>query len=164
MMRNRKPNRLKYHNYSENGVYFITICAKNKRKVFGEVVGGGALDAPFVKLSSVGEIAERHIRSTEKIHGVVLKNFVIMPNHIHLLVSVECADCRVGTSRAPSPTNDVIPRLVAVLKRLVNIDAGMNVFQRSYHDHIVRNEKDYLRIWEYIDNNPTKWNLDCFYM
>ena len=164
MMYHRKPNRLKYYNYSENGVYFITICAKDKKKVFGEVVGGGALDTPFVKLSPIGKIAEKYIRSTEKMKGVVLKNFVIMPNHIHLLVSVECADCRGGTSRAPSPTNDVIPRLVAVLKRLVNIDAGMNVFQRSYHDHIVRNEKDYLRIWEYIDNNPTKWNLDCFYM
>jgi len=40
---------------------------------------------------------------------------------------------------------------------------GKQIFQRSYHDHIIRNEQDYLKIWEYIDNNPTKWKEDCFY-
>ena len=48
-------------------------------------------------------------------------------------------------------------------KRVINKKVGKNIFQRSYHDHIIRNDKDYKNIWEYIDRNPVKWNEDCFY-
>lgn len=68
-----------------------------------------------------------------------------------------------GTSKVPSPTNDTIPHMVSTLKGFVNREVGENIFQRSYHDHIVRGEKDYQQIWEYIDNNPVRWKEDCFY-
>ena len=86
---------------------------------------------------------------------------MIMPNHIHVLLTVNMEN---GTPRAASPTKAIIPRFVAALKRLVNKEVGSNLFQRSYHDHIIRGEKDYLKIWEYIDNNPKQWELDCFYV
>ena len=76
-------------------------------------------------------------------------------------IEVEFSD---GMSRATSPTKAVVPRFVAALKRFSNKEIGENIFQRSYHDHIIRNEKDYLRIWEYIENNPKQWELDCFYV
>lgn len=83
-----------------------------------------------------------------------------MPNHIHLLVSV----CDTGgTSRAPSPTTSVIPHFVSTLKRFVNREIGKNIFQRSYYDHIIRGERDYQKIWLYMENNPAKWKEDCFY-
>ena len=66
-----------------------------------------------------------------------------MPNHIHLLIRIEN-----GTSRAPSPTNALLPLAVSVLKRKVNREVGENIFQRSFYDHIVRNEQDYKEIWE----------------
>ena len=68
-----------------------------------------------------------------------------------------------GPSKAPAPTNAVIPHLVSTLKRFCHKDIGNQIFQRSYHDHIIRNEQDYLKIWEYIGNNPAKWEEDCFY-
>ncbi|MBQ8057085.1 MAG: hypothetical protein IJ275_01980 [Ruminococcus sp.] len=49
------------------------------------------------------------------------------------------------------------------LKRFVNKEAGENIFQRSYNDHIIRDERDYLARWKYIDNNPIKWELDDLY-
>ena len=68
-----------------------------------------------------------------------------------------------GPLRASAPTNAVIPHFVSTFKRFCRKDIGKQIFQRSYHDHIIRNEQDYLKIWEYIDNNPTKWKEDCFY-
>jgi REP element-mobilizing transposase RayT len=164
----RKQNRLQTIDYSENGAYFITICAKNKQKLFGEIVGGGALDAPIIRLSDVGKVVEKYIRSTNNIPEITVDKYVIMPNHIHLLLSVAVEN---GTSRAPSPTqsqqtsrtNQLLPHAISTLKRFVNRDVGYNVFQRSFYDHVVRGEQDYREIWQYIDTNPYKWQEDCFF-
>ena len=83
-----------------------------------------------------------------------------MPNHIHLILIVENVN---GTSRVPSPTNNTISHTISTFKRFVNKEVGHNVFQRSFHDHIIRGEQDYLKIWNYIDTNPQKWQDDCFY-
>lgn len=66
-----------------------------------------------------------------------------MPNHIHMIIVVN----NNGTPRVSSPTNAVIPQIVSALKRLSNREIGHNIFQRSYHDHIIRNEKDYTEIY-----------------
>ena len=68
----------------------------------------------------------------------------------------------VGTSRTPSPTNAVIPSLISVFKRFVNKKTGCNIWQRSYHDHIIRNEREFLEICNYIDNNPINWVNDIY--
>ena len=93
---------------------------------------------------------------------VTVEKYVIMPNHIHILLAVDMEEN--GTPRASSPTTAVVPRFVAALKRFSNQEAGNNIFQRSYHDHIIRGQQDYLKIWEYMENNPKKWELDCFYV
>ena len=157
----RKPNRLHGYNYSSNGYYFITICTKERQCILSNIVGGGAFDAPQSQLTDVGLIVKRYILSSNNIENIVEENYVIMPNHIHLLVCVEGAD---GTSRAPSPTNHTIPHMVSTLKRLVNQTVGRDVFQRSYHDHIIRDQDDYNAISDYITHNTQKWNEDCFYM
>ena len=58
----------------------------------------------------------------------------------------------------------VIPHFISTLKRFCHRDIGSHIFQRSYHDHVIRNEDDYLKIWQYIDNNPARWQEDCFYI
>ncbi|MGN1468315.1 MAG: transposase [Ruminococcus sp.] len=63
----------------------------------------------------------------------------------------------------PSPTNSTIPMLISTYKRLVNKDIGFNIWQRSYFDHIIRNENEYLEKWQYIENNPYKWEEDDYY-
>ena len=155
----RKPNRLPNFDYSTPGAYFITICVEGKRCILADIVGGGALDAPQIQLTPLGKISEKNILSGNRIPNVRIDNYVIMPNHIHLLISVNYD----GTSKAPSPTNAVIPHFVSTFKRFCHRDAGIRLFQRSYHDHVIRGEADYFKIWEYIENNPAKWEEDCFY-
>ena len=154
----RKPTRLPNFDYSTPGAYFITICTKDRKCILGNIVGGGALDAPQMQTNHIGKMVEKYILSGNKTPYVHVDKYVIMPNHIHMILLINN-----GASRASSPTNAVIPRFVSALKRFCNQDTGFTIFQRSYHDHIIRNEQDYLRIWEYIDNNPVRWKEDCFY-
>jgi len=167
-METRKKNRLKYWDYGRNGAYFITICTEEKRKILSNItctqnsVGDGILDVPKNELSKYGKIVESAIEFLNKNNEYIkVDKYVIMPNHIHLIIFVNN-----GTSRMPSPTskeNQIIPKFVSSLKRYVNKQIGHSIFQRSFHDHIIRNEADYQNIWTYIDNNPLKWELDCFY-
>ena len=159
---NRKSNRLPNYDYNTPGAYFITICTENRKPILSEIVGGGALDAPHAQLTKLGQVVQKYILSGNRISGVTVDKFVIMPNHIHLILLVDdtAAD---GTSKATSPTNAVIPHFVSTLKRFCHRDIGKEIFQRSYHDHVIRDENDYLKIWQYIDNNPARWQEDCFY-
>ncbi len=128
--------------------------------MFSTVVGDGVLDVPCVTLSEYGAIIDKHLnRIGNYYEHLTIDNYVVMPNHIHILISVY----KCGTSRTPSPTNDIIPSFVSTLKRFVNREIGQNVFQRSYNDHIIRNERDYLEHYTYIENNPLKWELDELY-
>ena len=156
----RKRTRLNGYDYSNAGSYFITICSKDKKPIFSRIVGVGDLDDPRVFLYRYGEIIKNNIEYMNNVYDYIeIDNYVIMPNHIHILISVY-AD---GMSRSPSPTNEVIPTFVRTLKRFVNKEAGENIFQRSYNDHIIRDERDYLARWKYIENNPIKWELDELY-
>lgn len=86
-----------------------------------------------------------------------------MPNHVHLIVVIS-EDALHGSSRTPTPTNMMIPGYISTLKRMCNKDLGKNIWQRSFHDHIIRDEYDYRKIWEYVDSNAQKWNEDCFFV
>ena len=159
----RKPTRLPNFNYSTPGAYFITICTENRKPILSEIVGGGALDAPHTQLTKLGQIVQRYILSGNRIPGIAVDKFVIMPNHIHMILLVDdTVSDRMST--ASSPTNAVIPHFVSTLKRFCHKDAGRGLFQRSYHDHVIRDETDYLEIWQYIDNNPARWQADCFFI
>ena len=156
---NRKNQRLQNYNYNQSGCYFLTICSKEKQKIFGEIVGGGAFDAPKTNLSKAGKTAEKYILSSNNIPEIEIKKYVIMPNHIHMLISLKNS----GASKAPLPTNNKISLCVSTLKRFINKEIGENIFQRSFYDHVIRNEEEYKEIWKYIDENPQKWSLDEFY-
>ena len=158
----RKGNRLPNYSYSTPGIYFITICTEDRKPILSEIVGGGAFDAPHTRLTKLGQAVERNILSGNRISGITVEKYVIMPNHIHMLLRLDGALCG-GTSRAPSPTNAQIPHFVSTFKRFCHRDIGKPIFQRSYHDHVIRGERDYLKIWEYMETNPAKWQEDCFY-
>ena len=157
----RKPNRLSSYDYDREGAYFITICTQDRKCLLSKIVGDDALGVPENRLTDMGKIVEKYIQSGNRMDRVTVQKYVIMPNHMHMLLTVGMDS---GTPRASSPTNAVIPRFVASLKRFSNMEIGSNIFQRSYHDHVIRNQQDYLKIWEYMDNNPKKWELDCFYV
>ena len=63
-----------------------------------------------------------------------------------------------GPPGASAPTMAIVPDAISALKRLVNRELGENIWQRSYHDHVIRNDSDYREIWNYIDTNPAKWH------
>ena len=169
----RKPNRLKNFDYSHDGAYFVTICVKDRHDILGEiVVGDGVLDVPCCMLSEIGKTVEKQIQIMSSLYADIhVDKFVIMPNHIHLIISIENVAVlsktpgprtpENGSSRTPTPTA-AVPRFVSTLKRYTNKNAGYSIWQRSYHDHIIRNEKEYQKIWEYIDTNPLNWEADMY--
>ena len=152
----RKPTRLKDFDYSSQGAYFVTICTKDRKNILSNIVGEGF---PLPQLTQQGKIVEKYILSVNKKYPCVAVNkFVIMPNHIHIIFCVE-NDGRGN----PSPT---ISNVVGWLKynatkqiNLIDGNTGNRIFQRSYYDHVIRNQEDYNEIWEYIENNPQKWIL-----
>ena len=149
---NRKPNRLKNYDYSSQGAYFITICTLDRKCILSHIVGGDALIAPQTNLTHCGEIARKYIESMPGID-----KYVIMPNHIHLLIAID------GPMKASAPTISV-PNLIRSFKVLVSKEIGQSIWQRSYHDHIIRDEEDYLNHLRYIENNPIKWSEDNYYI
>ena len=155
----RKQNRLQNYDYSSSGAYFITICTQNREQILCDFVGDGALDVPKTVLTDIGRIVDKHILSTNNIPSVTVDKYVIMPNHIHVILIVD----NNGTSKAPSPTNNIISHSVSTLKRFINKEIGYNIFQRSFHDHVIRDQNDYLKIRNYIDTNPAKWQEDQYY-
>ena len=151
----RKPNRLPDFDYSTPGAYFITICTKDRRNLFWVDVGA-SIARP--QLTTWGNITANSICDIPKHYPAIsVDHYVIMPNHIHLLLQIN-----TDTNGRPmvAPT---ISTVIQQFKGIVTKRIGQSIWQKLYHDHAVRGEADYLKIWEYIDNNPVKWEEDCFY-
>ena len=163
---NRKPTRLKKYDYSSSGSYFVTICTKDRKELLSQIiVGDGVLDVPKNILTHFGEIADMHLSSMSGFYtNIKIDKYVIMPNHIHLLIQIFETEPVIGLLGTPTPTNSLISQFISTFKRFCNKEYGENIWQRSYHDHIVRGEADYKKIWEYIDTNILRWKDDCFYI
>ena len=157
----RKEIRMKNFDYSRNGLYFITICTKDRIPYLSEIagVGDGVLDVPIQKLKTYGKFVNEQINEINDIYETIkIIKYAIMPDHIHMIIYIFDEDKIFGgTSRTPSPTNQAISSLISTLKRFVNKKICFNIWQRSYYDHIIRNEKEFLEICDYIDNNPLNW-------
>ena len=88
--------------------------------------------------------------------GVYVDNFIIMPNHIHAIIVL---------SNQSKSLNEIVGNYKAGVSRKIRVqNPNMVVWQRSFHDHIIRNEKSYAKIWEYVEHNDQKWTEDCFFV
>ena len=156
----RKSNRLKDYDYSQNGYYFITICVKDKHELLGQIDVGANCVRPC--LSGQGHIVEKEIHVlSETYDAVEVNKYVVMPNHLHMIIVINDSGRIDDSGRTQfAPT---ISRIVKQFKGSITKQIGFSIWQRSFHDHIIRNEKEYLKIWQYIDENPMKWQEDCFY-
>ena len=161
----RKNLRLQNYNYASNGAYFITICSYQRGHLFGNIpidpVGQGLCSC---HLSDTGKMIEYEILQMPfRYPSIRIDKYIIMPNHIHLIVNIE----RERQEQSPCPTiGDVICTLKSITTKKVNQKdkiLGRKIWQFRYHDHIFRNEQEYQIIWEYIENNPLKWELDKYY-
>lgn len=157
-MNRRRPNRLRAYDYSQPGAYFVTVCAKDKAPILGRVTVGPTIGRPpEVVLTPCGDAVERAIRGIGEHYPMVqVDAYVIMPNHVHLLLRIE-----PGEGRAMhGPTVAVV---IQQMKGYATKLAGRPLWQYRYHDHVVRGQGDYDRVWEYIHTNPDKWAEDCYY-
>jgi putative transposase len=165
----RRSLRLKGYDYRQAGAYFVTICTQGRECLFGEVVDGQ------MQLNTLGEIVHRTWNDLPNhVAGMGLDEFVVMPNHVHGIIvmadeSVVGAGS-VGAGSEPAPTTTKrhgLPEIIRQFKtfsaRRINEHrgtAGVQVWQRNYYEHIIRDEASLNRIREYIVNNPPQWAQD----
>lgn len=166
----RKSTRLKNFDYSSAGAYFITICTQNRRCILSRIVGTGVLDCPQTELTGYGEIAEKYIKQINDFYDYLsVEEYVIMPNHIHLLLWVKKSkNTSNGQPRTSVPTNveranNLCSQFVSTFKRFCNKEYGENVWQGRFNDHIIRNRNDYEEHIKYIYENPIHWYYDELY-
>ena len=154
----RKKNRLENYDYSSCGAYFITACTLERQNYFWKNVGA-IIDRPQdVELSTYGKMVDQAIQNIPSAYPALsLESYVIMPNHIHLLLRV-CADEYGRPLVAPT-----MSRVVKQLKGIVSKQIGKSIWQKSFHDHIIRNREDYEEHLRYIYENPIRWCYDELY-
>ena len=90
--------------------------------------------------------------------SISVDHYVVMPNHIHLLLQINTDE---NGRPMVAPTISIV---VQQMKGYVTKQLGISIWQKLFHDHVIRNPNDYRIIWEYIENNPTQWEQDCFYL
>ena len=183
-LHHRRSVRLKGYDYSKSALYFITICCYKRECFFGEILKTGK--EQIMSLSQSGFVVQNcWLEIPLHYPEVVLHEFVVMPNHIHGIIEItnsvgadklpsnELQRANVDSPlqrhtaefKSPSRTIGSIVRgyKIGVTKwHRTNIDI-YNVWQRSYHDHVIRNEKSHSNISNYIVNNPSSWEDDMFF-
>ena len=177
----RKEIRLKNYDYSQNGLYFITICTKDKIPYLCEIKGvpmsvGADIIRPIVYKTETGRIAEESINQIcEHYEDVRVVKYCIMPDHIHLILEIMRDNIPTDSGRMQTgaetfisyydiPTDSgrmisapTISVIIGSFKRYVSKNSGIKIWQRSYYDHIIRNKKEFIEICRYIENNPLNW-------
>ena len=187
----RRSILLKGYDYSQAGLYFITICCHDRVCLFGKILGVENNESPKMVLNDAGKIAnECWMEIPKHFPNSVLHEHIVMPNHIHVIIELKSEP--VGAEnfppnkngvndvngandynrandysplRSPSKTIGSIVRgfKIGVTKWFRNNTDYKTIWQRNYHEHIIRNEQSYQTISQYIINNPAKWEDDKFY-
>ncbi len=179
----RKTNRLKDYDYSNIGAYFITICIQERHEILCKIVGtddvitrDAGTSSPTIQLTEYGKIVDEYIHTIPKKYPHIrVDTYVIMPDHVHMVLTIVGEGSPLpqnnygkninnthGTGN-PSPTT-TIGNIIGWFKyqttKQINIlwnTPGQHIWQRSYHDHIIRSEQDYHNICQYINENPMRW-------
>ena len=158
----RKNTRLPDYDYNSAGAYFITICTENRQCILSRIVGTGVLDGPNVELTSYGKIAAKYLTQLNDFYDQLsVESYVIMPNHIHILLLVQ--EGPLGTP-APTAQNSVVSRFISTFKRFCNKEYGRNIWQSRSYDHVIRNQQDFDKHLQYIYENPFAWQKDELYV
>jgi putative transposase len=175
----RRSIRLKGHDYTQPGAYFVTICTRERECLFGHVVNGE------MRLNDAGEIAQRGWEDIPRHFPLVeLDAFVIMPNHVHGVIVIqgrgEASAINLRVSKTPSkpdasplrqhPNGTQPGSLSAFVQNFKSISTrrmnaargspGTPIWQRGYYEHVIRNEDELKAIREYILGNPARWDED----
>jgi len=176
----RRSIRLKGYDYSQEGLYFITICVQGRACLFGEIENGKMV------LNAAGKMVELEwLKLPERFKNIELHEYMVMPNHFHAILEI-VENGMVNTKGQPqgiaptttTPTNvngKTVGEMVGAFQSIVTVNYIRGVkslrwepfngklWQRNYWEHIIRDEQSYQRISEYIINNPAKWDDDKLY-
>jgi putative transposase len=178
-MKNRKLTRLANYDYSRDGMYFVTVCSKNRKCLFGEIINEEMI------LSDAGKILKNiWLGLPNHYVNAKLDEYIIMPNHFHCILEIispvgtgfkpvpgdeSIPENRAGFKPAPTkhhPLSEIIRGLKTFSSKLINQKyntPGNIIWQRSFYDRIIRNESELNRIREYIFLNPSNWETDRNY-
>jgi REP element-mobilizing transposase RayT len=161
----RKSIRLKDYDYSQAGYYFVTICTQNREKIFGEVVNGR------MKFSEAGMIADKCLNEIQ-IHfpNSKLDYYCIMPNHLHLIIIINedvgnTHACSLQFSRDKQLLPVILGSVKSAISKFIHhhYNNTNKVWQKSYYEHIIRNDLELYEIRKYIEINPLNWENDEYY-
>ncbi len=184
----RRSIRLQGYDYSQNGAYFITLCAQDRKPIFGKIVNGEMQLSPFGII-----VRDEWLRTSEMRKNIEMDEFVVMPNHFHGIIVIDDRGWssliestgtlqRAPTEKAPTreqfgkPTSNTIPTIIrgfkaAVTKQIntIQINAGVynmpeRIWQKNYYEHVIRNEISLNKIREYIMSNPLNWKEDDLFI
>jgi len=164
----RRPLRLPGFDYSGEGAYFVTICTRNRECLLGDVMKGK------MRLNELGQMVQTVWDGLrERFPAIESDAFVVMPNHVHGILVLVGAGLALsqGGAASSAPTGPAsITTLGTVVRAFKSICAigvnrllsrsGQPLWQRSYYEHIIRDEESLNRIREYIGTNPLRWQLD----
>ncbi len=174
--KNRHSIRLKDYDYTQSGAYFITLVTYQRENRFGKIINRE------MKINEYWEIVVNEWKKSALIRAEIeLDVYVVMPNHFHAIVYItdnfDVHRCRGDRPIAPTttisagPTPKSIGALVAGFKSAVThqinqkcLTSGLPVWQRNYYEHIIRNEKSFLKIRRYILENPMQWEQDSLHV
>ena len=163
----RKRLRLKNFDYSTPGAYFVTVCTHNRKCTLSRVVGA-IHESPEIQLTEYGKIVDRLINTISRQSLATIDRYVIMPNHIHLVIMITDSDELRAIRESPLRGRSIISKTIGYIKmnaskEIHNRYGNEMVWQRGFHDHIIRDRNDYEKISKYIYENPIIWQYDCFY-
>jgi REP element-mobilizing transposase RayT len=160
----RKPTRLRGYDYSQPGMYFVTLCVHGRECLLGNVLDGEMV------LSDIGMIAHQAwLWLQERFHLITVDPFCIMPNHTHAIIQIHDTRCSGGLQTATTKPveSKTLGRLVGAYKTHSTVAINQNrntvralFWQRSFYDHIICNDGELQSIQEYIFNNALKWEMD----
>lgn len=158
--------RLQNFDYSQSGAYFVTIVSHERRCIFGSI------ENDYVTLSLAGQCADAIISALPEHFPIEINHKVVMPNHIHFLVSINSDTSEKESNNTEPPRGTTTRSINAIVQnmkanttrhihRILNNDEP--VWHRNYFEHVVRDQNDFDRIYTYIENNPLTWQKDEFW-
>lgn len=156
MLKERKKNRLKGFDYTSDRLYFVTSCTQDRNHFFGEITNQQMV------YNEMGLVAYEQWNWLQKQYPYIVSHaFVVMPNHTHAVLEIRS---ELADDKKIKPLSDLIGAYKTTSSKQIHL-YGYSEFkwQRSFHDHIIRNEYSYWNILNYIENNPKKWCDDRFF-
>jgi REP element-mobilizing transposase RayT len=163
LLHNRHSIRLQGYDYSQAGAYYVTMCAWQRRSLFGAIKGG------IMCPNGLGALIESEWNRIPEHAAAELDAFVLMPNHLHGIIVL------VGAGQRPAPTaarfghvpTGSLGVVVGQFKSRVTKQVmrlwpawGHPIWQRNYYEHVIRNEKEWNSIRNYVGGNPIQWEAD----